>query len=112
LTMQITSKNGAAPKAPVTADPAQSTKDAGLRYVTDAKKGYSRKRHGKSFRYFDLDDKPLNECRHSGAHPQPGDPTGMEERLDLPFAQWSFAGDGPRCPRAQAEPLSPTVART
>jgi DNA topoisomerase I len=60
--MQSTSKNGAAPNAPVAADPAQSAKDAGLRYVTDAKKGYSRKRHGKSFRYFDLDDKPLNDA--------------------------------------------------
>src|ERR1700761_950137 len=60
--MQSTTKNGAASTAPVApADPVQSAKDAGLRYVTDAKPGLTRKRHGKSFRYFDVDGKPLKD---------------------------------------------------
>jgi DNA topoisomerase-1 len=60
--MQSTAKNGATPEAPVTPDPVQSAKDAGLRYVTDAKPGFTRKRHGKSFSYFDVDGKPLKDA--------------------------------------------------
>src|SRR3954470_8832254 len=37
------------------ADPVESSKQAGLRYVTDAKPGITRKRRGKSFRYFHPD---------------------------------------------------------
>jgi DNA topoisomerase-1 len=37
------------------ADPVESSKQAGLRYVTDSKPGISRKRRGKSFRYFNPD---------------------------------------------------------
>jgi DNA topoisomerase-1 len=61
--MQSTAKNGATPASPVTPDdPVQSAKEAGLRYVTDAKPGFTRKRHGKSFRYFDVDGKPLKDA--------------------------------------------------
>ena len=42
-------------------DAAQSAKDAGLRYVTDARPGLTRRRHGKYFRYFDSDGKPLKD---------------------------------------------------
>ena len=60
--MQSTTKNGAASTAPVAQpDAVQSAKDAGLRYFTDAKPGFTRKRHGKSFRYFDVDGKPLKD---------------------------------------------------
>jgi DNA topoisomerase I len=43
------------PEPPTEASPLDSAKSAGLRYVTDAKPGISRKRHGKSFRYFTSD---------------------------------------------------------
>lgn len=36
-------------------DPVQSSKQAGLRYVSDTKPGITRKRRGKSFRYFNPD---------------------------------------------------------
>ncbi len=42
-------------------DPAESSRQAGLRYVTDAKPGISRKRRGKSFRYFDADGKQIRD---------------------------------------------------
>lgn len=35
----------------VVTDPVESAKEAGLRYVTDAKPGITRKRAGKGFRY-------------------------------------------------------------
>src|SRR3954471_2696079 len=60
--MQSTANNGGGPVPVITTDPVQSAKDAGLRYVTDAKPGFSRKRHGKSFRYFDVEGKPLKDA--------------------------------------------------
>jgi DNA topoisomerase-1 len=61
--MQRTAKNGATPASPIAPpDPLQSAKDAGLRYVTDAKPGFTRKRHGRSFRYFDTEGSPLKDA--------------------------------------------------
>jgi DNA topoisomerase-1 len=42
-------------KAELIADPVESSRQAGLRYVTDAKPGIIRKQWGKSFRYFNPD---------------------------------------------------------
>jgi len=44
-------------KAAIVTDPVESAKEAGLRYVTDAKPGISRKRAGKGFRYVGPDGK-------------------------------------------------------
>lgn len=41
-------------------DPVESAKEAGLRYVTDAKPGIRRKRAGKGFRYVGPDGKPVH----------------------------------------------------
>src|SRR6185437_14543330 len=43
-------------------DPVQSSRQARLRYVTDARPGISRKRRGKSFQYFDSDGKRVTEA--------------------------------------------------
>ena len=42
-------------------DPIESAKAAGLRYVSDAKPGIGRKRHGAHFRYIDPEGKPLRD---------------------------------------------------
>lgn len=42
-------------------DPLESSKMAHLRYVTDTKPGITRKKHGKTFRYFDPDGKPIKD---------------------------------------------------
>jgi DNA topoisomerase I len=42
-------------------DPAESSKQAGLRYVTDAKPGFTRKKWGKTFRYFNTDGKQIKD---------------------------------------------------
>ena len=49
------------PTLEISADPIQSSKLAGLRYVTDAKPGIRRIRSGKGFRYLDPDDKPVKD---------------------------------------------------
>ncbi len=45
----------------IVTDPVQSAKEAGLRYVSDAKPGIVRKRSGKGFRYIDVDGKPMRD---------------------------------------------------
>jgi DNA topoisomerase-1 len=45
---------------PVT-DPVESARAAGLRYVSDAKPGIARKKHGKSFRYTNPDGTPVRD---------------------------------------------------
>jgi DNA topoisomerase-1 len=40
-------------------DAIEASKQAGLRYVTDAEPGIARKRRGKNFQYFDADGKPI-----------------------------------------------------
>lgn len=45
----------------IVTDPVQSAREAGLRYVSDAKPGIRRRRAGKSFRYFDPEGKPLRD---------------------------------------------------
>ena len=42
-------------------DPVESSKLAGLRYVTDETPGFTRKRRGKNFQYFDADGKPIRD---------------------------------------------------
>jgi len=39
--------------AQITTDPVEVAEEAGLRYVSDEQPGYTRKRKGKSFLYFD-----------------------------------------------------------
>src|SRR5829696_1597600 len=48
------------PEQPVT-DPVESAKVAGLRYVTDARPGITRKRAGKGFTYLDPDGKTIRD---------------------------------------------------
>jgi DNA topoisomerase-1 len=42
-------------------DPAQSAKEAGLRYVSDTQPGIARKRNGKGFRYIDSAGLPVRD---------------------------------------------------
>jgi DNA topoisomerase-1 len=43
-------------------DPQVSAKEAGLRYVYDSKPGITRKRSGKSFRFYSADGKPVRDA--------------------------------------------------
>jgi DNA topoisomerase I len=43
------------------ADPVEASKAAGLRYVSDAKPGITRKKWGKAFRYFNPDGSPVKD---------------------------------------------------
>jgi DNA topoisomerase-1 len=45
----------------LTASPKDSAKKAGLRYVTDDQPGLTRRRNGRSFRYFETNGKPLRD---------------------------------------------------
>jgi DNA topoisomerase I len=45
----------------IVADAADAAEDAGLRYVSDTHPGYTRKRTGESFQYFDIDGKVIRD---------------------------------------------------
>lgn len=47
-----------------TLDPFASARAAHLRYVDDSGPGFGRVRHGKGFRYLDVDGKPLRDSAH------------------------------------------------
>ena len=42
-------------------DPVESAEEAGLRYVSDDRPGYARKRNGNGFEYFDMEGKPIRD---------------------------------------------------
>jgi DNA topoisomerase I len=45
----------------IAADPADTAEEAGLRYVSDDQPGFTRRRDGDGFVYFDTDGKPIRE---------------------------------------------------
>jgi DNA topoisomerase-1 len=47
--------------APIATDPVEVAEEAGLRYVSDEQPGYTRKRKGKSFQYFDTPGKLIRD---------------------------------------------------
>lgn len=48
-------------KIEVVIDPEEAAEEAGLRYVSDEQPGYSRRRHGKKFVYFDTEGKQIRD---------------------------------------------------
>ena len=53
-------------KPELIADPVESSRQAGLRYVTDSRPGILRKRWGKAFRYFHSDGTPVKDSATLG----------------------------------------------
>ncbi len=53
-------KNGIADLQIIT-DPVEAAEEAGLRYVSDDRPGYTRKRKGDDFEYLDLEGKPIKD---------------------------------------------------
>jgi DNA topoisomerase-1 len=45
----------------IVTDPEKAADDAGLRYVSDEKSGYTRKRKGDDFEYFDTEEKSIRD---------------------------------------------------
>ena len=48
-------------RSDIITDPAGAAEEAGLRYVSDARPGYTRKRNGESFQYFDTEGKLIQD---------------------------------------------------
>ncbi len=65
--MPATSRNGsttrkrAASRIEVELEPEEAAEEAGLRYISDEQPGYTRKRNGKGFQYFDTDGKLIRD---------------------------------------------------
>ena len=54
-------RKGSRKRSEIVTDPAEAAEEAGLRYVSDIYPGYTRKRHGESFQYFDTDGKLIQD---------------------------------------------------
>src|SRR4051794_8539948 len=94
-----------------TAEVAASIAEEGLRYVSDSAPGYTRKRTGTTFSYYD-GRKAHHRCRRHPAHKINRHPAGLRIRVDLPLGQRPHPGDRARCEGPQAVSLSPEVAGT
>ena len=54
-------RKGSRKRSDIITDPVDAAEEAGLRYVTDTRPGYTRKRNGESFRYFDAEGKLIED---------------------------------------------------
>ncbi len=54
-------RKGSRKRSDIVTDPAEAAEEAGLRYVSDARPGYTRKRNGESFQYFDTEGKLIQD---------------------------------------------------
>src|SRR3954468_580346 len=57
----LRAENDKIDKIELAPDPAEVAEEAGLRYVNDEQPGYTRKRKGDDFDYFDTDGKPIRD---------------------------------------------------
>jgi DNA topoisomerase-1 len=55
------SRNGKAIESVIAAESADAAEEAGLRYVSDQRAGYSRRAKGKDFEYLDTEQKPIRD---------------------------------------------------
>ena len=54
-------RKGSRKRSDIVNDPADAAEEAGLRYVSDTRPGYTRKRNGESFQYFDTEGKLIRD---------------------------------------------------
>ena len=54
-------RKGTRERSDIVTDPADAAEEAGLRYVSDMRPGYTRKRNGESFQYFDTEGKLIQD---------------------------------------------------
>ena len=54
-------KKGSGTRSAIITDPVDAAEEAGLRYVSDTRPGYTRKRNGESFQYFDTEGKLIQD---------------------------------------------------
>ncbi len=70
LVLHKQAQTGAAPNSSVleepSPDPVESARAAGLRYVTDARPGIARKKHGSHFRFIGPDGRPVRDTQTLG----------------------------------------------
>ena len=63
--MQARTKNGNGNGAKLVAEAKEAAEEAGLRYVSDDRPGYTRKSKGDDFEYFDAEGKPITDEQRS-----------------------------------------------
>jgi hypothetical protein len=87
-------------------DPKDAAESAGLRYVSDARPGISRRKSGKDFTYVHADGSKLSEAAVLRRIKALAIPTRMDARLDLSDSGRTHPGNRSRRQGPQAVPLS------
>lgn len=78
----------------MTTDPRELAEEANLRYVTDAKPGFLRGKHGKDFRYYDLEGKLIKDKQVIERIEALGIPPAWEEVWICPSANGHIQATG------------------
>ena len=105
-------RNSKAIKPEVAADSAEAAKEAGLRYVTDERPGYTRKPKGKHFEYFDTEGKLIRDEQRLLRIKRLAIPPAWTDVWICPSAKWPHPSDRSRRAWAQAIPVSRALARS
>lgn len=90
----------------IVTDAVEVAEEAGLRYVSADQPGYTRKAKGDDFEYFDTEGKPIRDEQRLLRIKGLAIPPAYNGCVDLSVSQWTHSGDGARCARPQAAPVS------
>src|SRR2546425_882868 len=82
------------PTLEIVTNPVESAKTAGLRYVTDAGPGITRRRAGRGFRYVDPEGKPIRDGEELGRIRGLGIPPAWREVWISPLANGHIQATG------------------
>jgi hypothetical protein len=88
-----------------TSDPVHAAREARLRYVSDDRPGFRRRRAGRGFSYRDTHDRPIRDRETLARIKALAIPAGLARCLDLPLPERPPAGDRARRAGPQAVPL-------
>ncbi len=97
--------NGKETQASVAVESAEAAEEAGLRYISDDRPGYTRKANGEHFEYLDTEGKRIRDEQRLLRIKRLAIPPAWNECLDLPVVEWPHSGDGSRRTPAEAVPL-------
>ena len=110
--MHARAKNGNGNGAKLVAEAMEAAEEAGLRYISDDRPGYTRKAKGDDFEYFDTEGKLITDEQRLAADQASRDSAGLDKGLDLSERELSHSSDWPRCAQTQTISLSRTLARS
>ncbi len=110
--MRSRAKSGNGNGAKLVAEAIEAAEEAGLRYVSDDRPGYTRKAKGDDFEYFDTEGKSIRDEQRLLRIKRLANSAGLDGCLDLSQREWAHSGNRSRCAAPQTVSLSRALARS